>query len=276
MKKIGLNIICNNEAPAIGRLLESVRSVVDVIVTIDLGGTDETVSILRKFGFLSGIPVFIYKQPFDNFCNSRNYALEKMHEVARELSWQPMQVWALAIDCDETVQVSDKFDKEQLSADLYLLEARCGPKRFLKQALFKLSVDNPLSTMTLPSLRITVPKKKDSGKAGQENKPWKDVQPSFLLAFNENMQQAESLAPIIRHYMKTKQWNLAHVYSSFAYDTYHTKPPELDPSGIPINQSLYEWKLLFYHYVCCRHTRRQREVKRLRNQLISIFLGRYF
>jgi glycosyltransferase involved in cell wall biosynthesis len=349
MKRIGLNIICNNDAAIIGKMLESARAIADVIVAVDLGSTDETISLIRKFGFLSNILTFVYKRPFDNFCNSRNYALEKLHEVVQELSWLPQQTWCLTLDCDERIKVGEKFSKDTLADDLYLVPASHENDYFMKRTLFRLSADfhwenpvyevltsekEPIKTSSLPSLSITrehkptpvktwvgyaqllsgyaeaghqdfqtlyhlgeiyksagdylaaekyytIAAQLDTSTSKQKalaqhhqaankfalNENWENIQSLFLQSYNEDMQQAESIADLIRHYMAAKQWPIAHLFSSFAYDIYHNKPPELDDNGSRIEKSLYQWELLFFHSICCYHTKRTQEAKALRKTL---------
>ena len=77
MGKLALNFICKDESHVIGKMLESAKSITDLIVATDTGSTDGTQDIIRKFGEDNNIPTYVYDRPFDNFENSRNNSMEK-------------------------------------------------------------------------------------------------------------------------------------------------------------------------------------------------------
>src|ERR1700722_18120606 len=111
MNRLALNFICKNESHVIQRMLDSTKSITDLILAVDTGSTDETISVISAFGKEHNIPTFIYKRPFDNFCNSRNYALEKLKLVIDDLNWDRESTWAFFIDCDEVMKIEKSFDK---------------------------------------------------------------------------------------------------------------------------------------------------------------------
>ena len=139
MSRIALNIICKNESHIILRMLTSVRPIIDLVVAVDTGSSDKTISVIKEFGKSAGIPTKVFERPFDNFCNSRNCALDNLHSVVRELGWLPEETWGFAIDCDEVLQISDNFRKSQLEADLYLLVFKQEGEAAMRRALFRLS-----------------------------------------------------------------------------------------------------------------------------------------
>jgi len=120
-------------------MLTSVRPIIDLIVAVDTGSSDKTISIIKDFGSSADIPTFVFERLFDNFCNSRNYAAERLEAVITELGWDPDQVWGLTIDCDEVLQISDRFDKSQFAADLYLVAFRQERESAIRRAIFRLS-----------------------------------------------------------------------------------------------------------------------------------------
>ena len=71
---------------------------------------DNTIEVIMEFGQKNNIPTYCFEREFDNFSNSRNYALEKLKEVVSELNWNPNDVYHYWIDCDE-VMIVDKFKK---------------------------------------------------------------------------------------------------------------------------------------------------------------------
>ena len=50
MGKLALNFICKDESPVIEKMLESAKSIVDLIVVNDTGSTDGTQQIIKNFG----------------------------------------------------------------------------------------------------------------------------------------------------------------------------------------------------------------------------------
>ncbi|GGB24006.1 hypothetical protein GCM10011511_54870 [Puia dinghuensis] len=351
-------------------MLGSVRPIIDLIVAVDTGSSDKTISTIKEFGSSAGIPSFVFERPFDNFCNSRNYALDKLHNVVAELGWLPAEVWGLIVDCDEVLQISDKFAKGQLETDLYLVAVKREEEITVRRALFKLSGgfrwESPVHEMivwkdvaiTVSGMRelfIKYETKGASWKGNLEKKflnyvrilleheaeghsdcrtlynigdsymaaadccksknkareyrlaakkyyitalnlteigvqekviisqhlaesmdflkeEWPKTQELLLSAYSLYMQKAESLAEIIRHYMTAKKWNIAYLFSSFAYKECNGRPPALDVIGGMININLYEWELLLYYSICCYFTGRGQEAKMLRKQLMHYVL----
>jgi glycosyltransferase involved in cell wall biosynthesis len=82
---LSLALIAKNEARCIARCLGSVRNVVDEIVVVDTGSTDDTVEIARGFG--AKIERFSW---IEDFSAARNYSLE-----------HAMGDWILVLDADE-------------------------------------------------------------------------------------------------------------------------------------------------------------------------------
>jgi glycosyltransferase involved in cell wall biosynthesis len=141
MTNIALNFICKNEAHIVEKMLTSTLPIVDLIIANDTGSTDGTQDIIKKFGKKNNIPTFVIERPFDNFENSRNYALEKLYDVAKELSWDLDKSYGFWIDCDETLVNSSAFDKESLDKDLYMMNALINNMKYTRNTFIKLSKD---------------------------------------------------------------------------------------------------------------------------------------
>jgi glycosyltransferase involved in cell wall biosynthesis len=83
--KLSLALIAKNEARCLARCLRSVQPILDEIVVVDTGSTDQTVAIAR--GFDARISRFTWTE---DFAAARNFALE-----------QTTGDWILVLDADE-------------------------------------------------------------------------------------------------------------------------------------------------------------------------------
>ncbi|MCF0148110.1 MAG: glycosyltransferase [Clostridium sp.] len=89
---LSLCMIVKNEENALSRCLESVKDIVDEIILVDTGSTDNTLEIAKSYG----AKVFYYK--WDNsFANARNYSLSKATKD-----------WILIMDADDELVEEDK------------------------------------------------------------------------------------------------------------------------------------------------------------------------
>lgn len=98
--KISANLIVKNESNRIAECINSIKNLVDEIVVIDTGSTDDTATICTRLG----CEVYFHKWT-DNFSEMRNKALE-----------YSANDWVLVIDADEVARFSyqdlplDKMD----------------------------------------------------------------------------------------------------------------------------------------------------------------------
>lgn len=89
---LSLCMIVKNEETTLTRCLESVKDIVDEMIIVDTGSTDNTVKIAEKYG----AKTFFYK--WDNsFSNARNYSLSKASKD-----------WILIMDADDELVNEDK------------------------------------------------------------------------------------------------------------------------------------------------------------------------
>lgn len=139
MSKLALNFICKNEAHIIGKMLGSAKDITDLIVVNDTGSTDGTQDIIRKFGEDNNIPTYVFERPFDNYEKSRNHAMEKLREVADELKFDKEKTYGYWFDCDETVIIDEKFNKNSLTKDMYMMTTYIGQMKYTRNTFFKLS-----------------------------------------------------------------------------------------------------------------------------------------
>lgn len=89
---LSLCMIVKNEEQNLGRCLESVKDIVDEIIIVDTGSTDNTIKIAEKYN----AKIFHYK--WDNsFANARNFSLSKASKD-----------WILIMDADDELVSEDK------------------------------------------------------------------------------------------------------------------------------------------------------------------------
>jgi glycosyltransferase involved in cell wall biosynthesis len=367
MNKVSLNFICKNESHIIDRMLQSALPIIDMIVAVDTGSDDDTIDIIQRFGKSHNIPTYVFTRPFDNFCNSRNYALMRLKEVAHTAGWDLDESWGFTVDCDEWVQFLLEFKKEDLYADFYVVRQRIGRKTFSRHGLYKLSKDLYWESPIHETIAYTDPTiikeyelnieiveepvgaswkgdleqkflryatvltayldaghnnfrtvffigdsynaaggyaKNDQGakdhyeladhyfskalnletsnaevrfllyKKIAENREalrcsWTVVEEAYLQAFMECPSKAESLAPIIEHYIDSENWEQAYYYSVFSH-VHFSLLAKKDERKLYNDESLYQWRLLFCRYFTAYQSGRKKEAKRLYRHLSEI------
>lgn len=139
MGKLALNFICKDEAHVVERMLNSAKSITDLIVVNDTGSTDGTQDIIKKFGKENNIPTYVFERPFDNFENSRNHAMEKLRDVVKELDWDADGVHGYWFDCDEQLIIDENFNKKQFTKDLYMINTYIGQMKYTRNTFFRVS-----------------------------------------------------------------------------------------------------------------------------------------
>src|SRR5690348_3827247 len=89
---ISLCMIVKNEEKYLERCLKSVEGVVDEIIIVDTGSTDQTTEIAEKFG-----AKILRYQWNDDFSSARNYSLKNAKCD-----------WILILDADEELDIQSK------------------------------------------------------------------------------------------------------------------------------------------------------------------------
>lgn len=139
MGKLALNFICKNEAHVIQNMLDSCKTITDLIVVNDTGSTDGTQDIIKKFGEENNIPTYIFERQFDDFEKSRNHAMQKLRDVVNELGWDATKVHGYWFDCDETLVIDKNFNKNQFTNDLYMMNTFIGQMKYTRNTFFRVS-----------------------------------------------------------------------------------------------------------------------------------------
>jgi glycosyltransferase involved in cell wall biosynthesis len=102
MISISLCMIVKNEAKSIANCLDSVKHIVDEIVVVDTGSTDETKEIIRNYTDL----IFDF-QWIDDFSSARNYSFS--HATKEYILW---------LDADDVLLKEDQQKLNQLKQSL--------------------------------------------------------------------------------------------------------------------------------------------------------------
>jgi hypothetical protein len=106
------------------------------------------------------------------------------------------------------------------------------------------------------------------------NEEWAETEQILLNAYAIDIQKGESIEPIIYHYISTKQWNSAYLFSSFAYDNYNGRDPSINVHDIT-QPKLYSWEFMLYHSICAFMSGRIEEAKILRQKLNSLIINNF-
>ncbi|UPK68047.1 hypothetical protein [Chitinophaga filiformis] len=92
------------------------------------------------------------------------------------------------------------------------------------------------------------------------NEPWPLIKVNLLKAFRADKRFAEPIETIIEFYINMRQWNIAFIYSKFAVTQFHGRRPH-GPGVADVKPSLYQWRLLYYHYTILMQIKRFSEAK---------------
>lgn len=117
---ICLNMIVKDEAPVIGRALDSVREVIECYRIVDTGSTDGTPEAILAIMDTHGVPGEVHFRPWVDFGHNRQQALDLVYADAST-------AWALFIDADEELGYRDPaFYRDLQAGTSYDLEKRYG------------------------------------------------------------------------------------------------------------------------------------------------------
>ena len=139
MPKLALNFICKDESHVIERMLNSSSGILDLIVAVDTGSTDNTIELINKYGADNNIPTYVFERPFDTFDKSRNFAMDKLRDVVKEIGWNANDVFGFWYDCDEQLIVDPKFNKNQFNKDLFMINTRISQMKYTRNTFFRVS-----------------------------------------------------------------------------------------------------------------------------------------
>jgi glycosyltransferase involved in cell wall biosynthesis len=117
--KIILMLMIKNESKIIKRCIQSTLGYVDAISILDTGSTDNTIELCETFLATVNKPFKITSEPFKNFGHNRTISFECAHALCTELQWNVDTTYALAIDADMILDVSNSFKEYHMTANGY-------------------------------------------------------------------------------------------------------------------------------------------------------------
>src|SRR5439155_3641481 len=86
-------LIVKNESQVIRRCLDSLRGIVQAVVIVDTGSTDDTVAVIRSLDY--PVPIQLHQRPWQDFAHNRT---EQLRLAA------PTADYLLLLDADYTVE----------------------------------------------------------------------------------------------------------------------------------------------------------------------------
>jgi glycosyltransferase involved in cell wall biosynthesis len=135
--KLILTQIMKNEAHVAHRMLNSIKPIIDGIVVIDTGSTDDSINVVKKWGEDNGIETHVIERAFDNFENSRNESFKKAREIflTKNDGDTYYNFW---LDFDEQIEIDSNFNKQKIDKDLYMFNTYIGAMKYTRNELCRL------------------------------------------------------------------------------------------------------------------------------------------
>jgi glycosyltransferase involved in cell wall biosynthesis len=100
-------------------------------------------------------------------------------------------------------------------------------------------------------------------------RPWSECLDQLIKAYKIDPLRGEQFKVIIEYYQRESDWNMAYLYSKFAYETYHKNNP-YPKRVLFIDNSLYEWRFAEFYANACFYTNRKNEAVNIHKQLLDM------
>ena len=124
-------MIVKDEAHIIERCLHSVKSLIDKVLIVDTGSSDNTIEVINNFLKKENIEGEVFEEPWKNFAHNRSLALEKSRRMGCD--------YALMIDADEILNFNKNFNvvnfKCSLNKDYYLVPTKTANAFYYRPTL---------------------------------------------------------------------------------------------------------------------------------------------
>ena len=141
MSGIILCMIVKNEAHVMERCLTHASRVIDADCICDTGSTDGTPEVTARILDELQLPHRICRHEWQDFGHNRTRAFHEACAFAAELGWDLSRSYALTLDADFVLGVSDAFDRGQLTADGYRVRWIHHSLVYDNMALMRLDLD---------------------------------------------------------------------------------------------------------------------------------------
>ncbi len=115
-------LIVKNEGLVIARCLHSLRGLVQAVVVVDTGSTDDTLDVIRGLDY--PVPIHVHQRPWKDFAHNRTESIRLAAPVADYL---------LLLDADYTVEGY----LPELTADAYSVQVRSPALEYHKVVLIR-------------------------------------------------------------------------------------------------------------------------------------------
>jgi glycosyltransferase involved in cell wall biosynthesis len=135
MAKLVLTQIMKNEAHVITRMLDSIKTIVDIVCLVDTGSTDNTIEVVKNWGIQNNVETHVFEREFDNFENSRNYSIQVARDVTKD---RGNDYWGFWLDADETLEILPNFKKSSINKDLYMFNTFINVMKYTRNECYKL------------------------------------------------------------------------------------------------------------------------------------------
>jgi glycosyltransferase involved in cell wall biosynthesis len=119
--KICLTMIVKNEGKIIERCLDSMKEIIDYVSICDTGSTDDTVEVIENYLQRTGIPGAVHHHTWENFGHNRTLSVQSAQKFLKEEEASLAETFLLLLDADMMLEISADFDKDELTADHYLM-----------------------------------------------------------------------------------------------------------------------------------------------------------
>jgi glycosyltransferase involved in cell wall biosynthesis len=124
-------MIVKDEAHIIERCLDSVRPLIDRVLVVDTGSSDDTIKVIHDWMGRKGVGGTVIEEEWKNFAHNRSSALEHARQMDCDYS--------LMIDADEILNFNKDFNavnfKCSLNKDYYLIPTKSSNAFYFRPTL---------------------------------------------------------------------------------------------------------------------------------------------